>query len=948
MGKARRVLIGVVSLLVIMILTSFNTIINFITDYKWFTELGFEKVFLTKLMTQLKVGIPVFIIVTILVFLYLKSIKKDYYKKVNVSYEGISEKRINQIAFVGSLFIGFISSTSIAGNLWFDLLRFFNATNFNITEPIFNQDIAFYTFKYPVFSKIYIMLISFLVLLLAITGIFYVVMMTLRRPTLLEVNTEDELSKKRQINLNNWKKLLDIALRQLMIIGVIFFVVLGLGYFLKAYELLYSTRGVAYGASYTDIKVTLLKYRVIMILAFVSAVLLVVGAKKKKVRVALSGPALMIVVAIVGNLVAAAVQSYVVSPDEISKEKEYIDYNIKYTQQAYGLEDVEEREFEAAQGLTREDIENNEATISNIRINDYRPTRIVYNQKQGIRYYYDFFDIDVDRYDIDGKYRQVFLAPREINKGKISPDVLTFINQHIKYTHGYGIAMSPVNTVTAEGLPDMLIENIPPVTDVENLKVDRPEVYFGELTNDYIIVNTDEKEFDYPKGSSNVETLYEGNAGIKLGGLNKLLYAYKQRSLKMLLSGNINRDSKIVLNRNINERVRKIAPFIQYDSDPYIVLNDGKLYWMIDAYTVSSNYPYSEPIQDSNANYIRNSVKVVIDAYNGDVTYYIADENDPLIKTYEKIFPQLFTSMDNMPDGLKNHIRYPRVLFDIQANIYRKYHMEDSRVFYNQEDEWNIAHELYERTEQRIESNYLVMKLPEEDKEEFILSIPYTPKDKKNMTALLVGRNDGENYGDLIVYKFPKSKNVYGPMQIENKIDSNDKISKEFTLWSQQGSNVIRGNVLVIPIENSILYVEPIYLKADSENSLPEVKRVIVGYGDKIVMEPTLEEALDRIFGTDKKPTIPTRPDIDIPLEGDENVGSLIIRANDIFSRAQEAQRQGNWGEYGNLIKELERTLQSLNQLNNEKAPEENIEIEPDIEVETELDTEIEVEEDNQ
>jgi uncharacterized membrane protein (UPF0182 family) len=903
-----------------MISTSFNAIINFITEYKWFGELGFEKVFLTKLMTQLKIGIPVFIILTILIYLYLLSIKKDYYKKVNVVHSGISEKRVNQIALVGGAFISFIASTTLASNLWFDILRFFNSTDFKISEPIFNKDVSFYIFKYPVFTKIYYMLISFIVLLAIVTVIFYVIMMMLRRPTLIEVNSGEEFGP-RQLNLDNGKKIFEIALRQLVILGVVFFLVLGLGYYLRSYDLLYSLRGVVYGASYTDIKITLFKFRAIMIIAFISALLLAIGVKRKKLRLAITGPVIMIIISIVGNLIALGVQNYVVSPDEISKEREFIEYNIKYTQKAYGLENVEEKDFQAERALTLEDLNKNEETITNIRINDYRPTKLVYNQKQGIRHYYKFNNVDVDRYYIDGKYRQVFLSPRELDQGEIKEERQTFINKHLIYTHGYGIVMSPVNKITSEGLPEMLIKNIPPTTGTEGFEVERPEIYFGELTNDYIIVNTKEKEFDYPKGNSNVESTYGGNAGIKLSGINKLLYAYKQGSLKMLLSGNIDSESKIVLNRNIHDRVRKIMPYIEYDSDPYIVMDEGKLYWIIDGYTVSSNYPYSEPISDSKMNYIRNSVKVVIDAYNGDTTYYLADENDPIVKTYSKIFPQLFTSMDNMPAGLKSHIRYPQMLFDIQSDVYRIYHMEDPRVFYNQEDEWYIANEKYQNENQLIESNYLMMKLPDEEKEEFILSIPYTPKEKPNMTALLIGRNDGEHYGKLIVYKLPKSKNVYGPMQIENRIDSEPTISKEFTFWNQQGSSVIRGNLLTIPIENSLLYVEPIYLQADAKDSLPEVKRVIVAYGEKIVMEPTLEAALEKIFGKEEekpkpdipKPTEPTRPII--PDDDTTDVNELIIRANDVFERSTEAQRQGDWAEYGRLIEELKAILNRLNEL---------------------------------
>ncbi|WP_432666056.1 UPF0182 family protein [Wukongibacter baidiensis] len=917
MKSARKLIMGIIVVVALILITSFNTIISFITDYEWFNELGFDKVFLTKLMTQLKIGIPLFIVIILFTYLYLISIKKDYYRKVNVVYQGVEEKRINQMAFAGSLFVGFISSISASKNLWFDILRFTNSTGFNISDPIFNKDVSFYIFKYPLFQKLYFALTSFIVLIAVLTVVFYGAMMTLRRPVSVDNNEEIDIPNIRHINIDDVSKILDIAARQLIVIGFIFFTVLGLGYYLRTYELLYSTRGVVYGASYTDIKVTLLKYRIMMILSLISAFILVFGIKTRKLKLAVTGPVLMIAVSLLGNVATGLVQNYIVSPDEISKEKQFIEHNIAFTQKGYGLEAVAEKEFPALENLTKEDLEKNQDTLTNVRINDYRPSELVYNQKQGIRYYYNFNDVDVDRYYVDGKYRQVFISARELDQTKIREEVLTFINRQLKYTHGYGVVMSPVNKITTEGLPYMLIENIPPATEIEGFEIQRPEIYFGELTNDYVIVNTKEKEFDYPKGSSNVESTYGGSGGIKLNGINKLLFAYEQKSLKMLLSGNITSESRILLNRNINERIRKIMPYIQYDSDPYIVLSEGKLYWIIDGYTTSGNYPYSEPLSNSGINYIRNSVKVVIDAYNGKATYYVSDEKDPLINTYRKIFPQLFTAIENMPEDLKAHIRYPRVLFDIQSQIYRVYHMEDPQVFYNQEDEWDIADELYQSEEQPMESNYLVMKLPEEKNEEFVLTIPYTPKDKKNMTALFVGRNDKENYGQLVVYKLPKSKNIYGPMQIENKIDSDANISKELTLWSQKGSTVIRGNLLTVPIENSLLYVEPIYLKADSEDSLPEVKRVIVGYGEQIVMKPTFEEALEEIFGEVNEKQGLKSPQVETTIE-DGDLKGLIIKAKDVFDRSLEAQKIGAWAEYGRLIDELKVILEKLNRLNNE------------------------------
>ena len=908
MSASSKMLWAAIIVVLSVFIGSFNTIINFVTDYRWFQSLGYEKVFLTKLLTQLKVGIPVFVIGTVLVYFYLMTIKKDYYKKVSTVYSGVSEKKVNQIALGGALLVSFVASASVASNLWFDILRFFNSTDFNLQEPIFGRDISFYIFKYPLINQVYMMMTTLLLMLAILTVVFYFIMMSIRRPTLFETRESEIPFNPRNIDAGNLKKVFSIAARQLLVIGVIFFVVQGLGYILRAYELLYSSRGVVYGASYTDIHVTLLMYRILMAVSFAAAVMLFIGFRRKSLKLALTGPILLIVISIVGNIASAGVQSYIVSPDEISKETEYIEYNINYTQAAYNLGNIEEKTFAAETNLSIDDILANDETISNIRINDSRPAELVYNQKQGIRRYYEFNDVDVDRYNIDGKYTQLFVSGREMNQNKF--DNLTFINKHLKYTHGYGVAVSPVNVVTSEGLPELMVKNIPPETDIDILRIDRPEIYFGELTDDYIIVNTLEKEFDYPDGNENAETLYEGKAGVELGGLNKLLFAYKQKSLKMLLSGNITAESRIVIYRNITERIQKIAPYIQYDTDPYMVVSEGKLYWIVDGYTVSTNYPYSEPYSTNKINYIRNSVKVVVDAYDGAVAFYVADKEDPVVETLGKIFPTLFADMEEMPENLKSHIRYPQVLFNIQADVFRMYHMNDPRVFYNKEDEWDIASEKYETAEQQIEGTYLVMKLPGEEKEEFVLSLPYTPKTKQNMTALFVARNDGDVYGKLIIYKLPKNKNIYGPIQIENRIDQDDEISQQFTLWGQVGSNVIRGNLLTIPINQSILYVEPIYLQADTENSIPEVKRVIVAYGDQVVMEQTLEESLNKIFGTSSDGS-----DQEGVEEGD-TTSDLIIRATEIFKKAQEAQQNGNWSLYGVYLNQLENVLEKLNEIN--------------------------------
>ncbi|NLT47030.1 MAG: UPF0182 family protein, partial [Clostridiales bacterium] len=701
-------------------------------------------------------------------------------------------------------------------------------------------------------------------------------------------------------------------------LSVIFFLMVGVNFWLKQYQLLYSGTGVLYGAGFTDINVTLWVYRALIALSLVAAVTFVIGFQKKKVKMMLSVPLIMIILSVAGSGAAIMVQNLIVSPDEINKESPYLQNNITYTQYAYDLQDISIREFAASNTLTKEDILNNMGTISNIRINDFEPAEKFYNQAQNLRTYYQFNDVDVDRYMINGEYTQTFLSAREIDEMKIMNQ--PWLSKHLKYTHGYGITLSRVDKVTESGQPDMLIKDIPPVSAVDEIAIDRPEIYFGELTNNYIITNTDEMEFDYPSGDTNVYNTYEGDAGIHLNLLNRVMFAIREQSLKILVSNNIDSNSKILIHRNIKERVEKIAPFLSYDADPYIVTVDGKLYWMMDAYTYSSYYPYSEPFSpESSVNYIRNSVKVVVDAYNGDANFYLVDNDDPIANTLKKIYPKLFKDFEEMPEGLQKHIRYPNMLFTIQAGIYTKYHMNDVEVFYQSEDKWEISQEIYGIEPQSMTPNYYIMKMPGETEEEFINSIPYTPYGKKNMTGLLIARNDGENYGELVLFRLPKSKIVYGPMQIEGFIDQQTDISKEFSLWNSAGSSYTRGNMFVIPIEDSLVYVEPIYLEA-TNSSLPEVKRVIIYYNDRIAYEPTLAQALDTMFGAgsgsplngdDEEPG--TETPTETPGEGVSDTDALIRSAVEAYNNAVAAQERGDWAAYGTYLNELESYLNKLN-----------------------------------
>lgn len=966
--KKRKKSPGIVLLVLIILAGLFVSLIGFFTDFLWFKEMNYVSVFFTKLFTQLKIGVPTFVIITLLAFLYLKVLKRGYVKKVQ-SNDVVNEKVLNRIALGLSAIFGALISTTVASNLWFEILQYLNSTDFKVSDPLFGNDVSFYIFKLQFITGLNSMGLGLIVAFSILTFIFYMALLSFRKPQFFE-NTQSEtenvyeendnvrqgnfgkknfggpfgdifdklnetigghgninksFKKKNQFDNNNFKQLLGIASKQIIVLGVLFFLMIGVNFMLKQYTLLFTNSGgVVYGAGFTDVKVTLWVYRALMVLSVVAAIAFAVGIARKKYRVILTVPVLMIAIGFVGAGAAVLVQNLIVSPDEINKESAYLKNNIKYTQMAYDLQDVTVKPFAASKNLSKQDILNNMETISNIRINDYDPAKKFYGQTQSIRRYYSFKDVDVDRYFVNGEYTQTFLAAREINEGEIGQQ---WLNTHLKYTHGYGITLSRVDEVTASGQPDMLVSGIPPVSQIDEINITRPEIYFGELTNNYILTNTNEKEFDYPNGDKNEYTKYVGNAGIKLNLLNRVLFAIREQSLKLLVSTNITDDSKIIINRNIEERVQKIMPYLQYDGDPYIVTADGKIYWMIDAYTVSKSYPYAEPFTEYGHNYLRNSIKVVIDAYNGDTLFYLVDDKDPIATTYKKIYPELFKDFKDMPENLQSHIRYPKKLFNIQANVYKRYHMNDVNVFYQGEDLWDIANEIYGTEEVTISPNYYIMKLPGETNAEFVNTIPYTPKNKKNMTGLLIARNDGENYGKLVLYKLPKDRNIYGPMQVEAQIDQNTEISKEFSLWNSSGSTYSRGNLFVIPIEQSLLYVEPVYLEA-TNSSIPEVKRVIVAYGDKIAYEETLSEALDSLFGnnstikgtgngTDTGEQIPTTPE-------QMSVADLINKANTEFELAQNAQKNGDWAGYGEHITALEKYLRLLapNEQNTE-TPEE-------------------------
>lgn len=921
-------------MVIVVILVLLIGCAGFLTNWMWFDSLGYEKVFWTKFLSQLEIGVPVFLAAMLLVRIYLKSLKKHYFIEVE-SHEIPDEKRLNKISWGMSVVFGLLVGLTAGASTWMDFRQFANATSFGLKDPLFHLDISFYVFKLAFLTKANNIVLGIVVGVVIITLLYYGILMTVRTPDMFEREPEGpetsgenaipftrkyrkKPSEKRTLDLNNDNmiQLLHIASGKLTLLGIIFYLMVAMDFLMRQFDLLHVHTGAVYGAGFTDVNVKLWVYRLIMVLSIVGAVTLCHHMHRKEPKKLVRIPIAIVAVGLLGGVVSFAVQNLLVSPDEINKESKYLERNISYTRHAYGLDNIKVEEFPAEQNLNQQAIRDNSQTITNIRINDYEPVQDFYNQTQSIRQYYDFNDVDIDRYNIDGEQTQTYLAAREINESKISS---TWINRHLKYTHGYGAAVSRVDAVTASGQPDIIVKNIPPESEAKDIDITRPEIYFGELTNDYVIVNTDEQEFDYPNGNENSYSTYKGKAGIKLNLLNRILFSVREGSMKLLVSSNVNSDSRIIINRNIKDRVEKLMPYLSYEKDPYMTVVNGKLYWIVDAYTTSSYYPYSEPYSGEvgSTNYIRNSVKVVVDAYNGDTTFYVVDQDDPVARTYQKIYPTLFKDVKEMPEGIRKHIRYPNSLLKIQAGVYTKYHMDQVKVFYQDEDLWDIAHQIYGTEEKEMDPSYFIFELPDEKKAEFINMIPFTPKSKQNMTAIMMARNDGNRYGQLLVYKFPKNKTVYGPMQIEAQIDQNTEISKEFSLWNSSGSKYRRGDLFVIPINNSIMYVEPVYLEA-SNQAIPEMKRVIVAYGDKIAYESTLEDALADLFGEDENggQSQSASASSGKNNSGKSNTKELIQKANEAYENAVNAQKSGNWKKYGDYLDDLEKYLNQLEDRN--------------------------------
>lgn len=936
------------ALIVVLFLTWWG--ITVYPDWLWFEKLHFSSVFWTMLLSKLGIGLGIWLLLVVVISLNLytagrskrrfRQIPGNESKPDYLAQLGLSGKSADLLLLMLALIISL--SIAVKGSLRWDMvLRFFHQQPFGSSDPIFNNDIGFYVFSLPFYVFVQKGLLAIFVFSAIVTVIWYL------KSSAIQATRINEFiqSGGKQVAIPK----IDIepsAIRHLIFLGGILVLLLAWGYRLQMFGLLYSTKGAAFGAGYTDVHVRIVSYWVLIVLSLVFAGVLFMNAHRTRTKLIwFSGGIWLIMILLLTSVLPAVVQKVVVKPNELTKESPYIDYNIKNTRKAYNLNKIQEVGFPVADTLTLQDISSHKDTIQNIRIWDERPLLQTYNQLQSIRLYYDFIDVDVDRYHIKKSYRQVMLSARELSVNKLPPQAKTWVNRHLIYTHGYGLAESLVNKVTREGLPDLIIKDLPPIIEYE-LKIDHPEIYYGEMTDEYVLVKTKTKEFDYPKGDKNVYSDYQGTGGVSINSfVKRLLFSIEFLDPQILFTTYLKPDSRIMYNRRIDRRARVIAPFLDFDADPYLVVSGGRIYWIQDAYTTSDMYPYSSRsivYGNKRLNYIRNSVKISIDAYNGDVTFYMMDEKDPLVRTYSSMFPRLFKPFNKMPEDLKKHIRYPKDLLKIQSDIYRTYHMKDVQVFYNQEDLWQIPDEIYASSRQKMEPYYIIIRLPEEEEEEYILMLPFTPSKKDNMIAWLAARCDMPDYGNLIVYKLPKEKLVFGPMQIEARIDQQTQISKEMTLWGQRGSNVIRGNLLAIPIQDTFIYVEPIYLEAKPSESqpaplavqqgretarsrtretgvssgvispgsaaLPELKRVIVSFGNRVTMEENLERALFSVLGQE----VPAgEPAIQASVRVPERAASA-TSALEHFNKAREFLRKEDWSAYGKELKILENMLNEM------------------------------------
>jgi uncharacterized membrane protein (UPF0182 family) len=876
--------------------------VEFYTDWLWFVEVGYEQVFLRSLTVQGLVTAGVGLLALALIggnaLLAMRSLRPRPF--LVATPQGpqtitIDPATLRPLVLLAAAAVALMTGL-FAGGHWDMWLYYIYGTPFGKADPILGRDIGFYVFALPLLEHLHGLLLFLFLVMIATAAVAYV------------LGGEAALHPTRGV----WVS--PAATRHIGGLAAGLLLVLAFGAWLQVPGLLTLRSGVVWGASYVDVHARMPALRALAAAGIIGAAIAVWAAlsQRRLLRLVLAG-APYVIVAIAGPVYAAVIQRFVVAPNEQVRETPFITHNIHATRAAFALDQVMERPLSGEAHLTRADLERNAATIENVPLWNDRPLLDTFGQLQEIRTYYDFFAVDNDRYTIDGKYRQIMLSARELNSQSLPSR--TWINERLTFTHGYGLTLGPVNEVTREGLPVLFIRDLPPVSTAD-LQVTQPAIYYGELPNDHVFVNTRTEEFDYPRGDDNVFATYKGEGGVALSNaFRRLMFAIRFRSTDTFFSPNLSSSSRVMLYRRIAERVERIAPFLEYDPDPYLTISGGRLVWMQDVYTTSDRYPYSTQIRG--VNYIRNSVKVTIDAYHGTTTFHVIDPTDPVAQTVGKMFPGLLRPLETMPEDLRTRLRYPQQIFAMQAAMFATYHMLNPAVFYNREDQWEVPTFDVGGQPQAMHPYYTIMKLPGEAGPEYIQMLPFTPRQKDNLAAWMVARSDGANYGKLAVFQFPKQTVIFGPKQVAARISQDQVIAPQITLWNQQGSEVIQGTLLVIPIEESLIYIRPLYLRA-AGGSIPELKRVIVAYQNQIVMEETLDASLERIFPGGRRPApAPVSPSTtgpEKPASASEapDIAALAAQARDHYQRALQAQREGNWALYGEEIRKLGEVLDKI------------------------------------
>lgn len=869
--------------------------IGFLMEYWQIKEINpeFTSVFFTnikaKILTAAAAFLISFAILTVNIFVLRKCVVLKY-----MQAEFLKKKWPYVII---SAVLAFFASSIAGGDLYIKLLAALNGESFNIADSLFSRDVGYYIFIRPFLVSVIDGIKGFFLLQIIVMALIYY--FTFAK--------------------NGYKNLKEIIMTQkgafihVLINVLVVFVLIMLSYRFTAEGLLYGnfTSDALVGAGYVETNILATYYTIAPFIILAVIVLAIIFLYRSKYLAVLLVVAVVPVSSFIVNITGMLVTSFVVSPNERNVQSEYIEKNINATLEGFNLTNVKDVEYAITNNITQADINDNSNEIDNIRITDFNSSLTAYNQLQYFRKYYKFNDIDVVPYEVDGELNAIFMSAREMNKDNVDEPAQSYANRMFRYTHGYGVVASPINKVTQEGQPQFIIRDIPPVSDEGFPEIAQPRIYYGELTNDYVVVGGGNKELDYSEGLTDVEFTFDGQTGVEMTPLKRLLFAAYYRDYRMLFSSNINSQSKLLINRNIMKRVQMAAPFLSYDSDPYIIIaDDGTLKWIIDGYTTSSNYPYAQRYEG--INYIRNSVKVIVDAYTGDMKFYVIDENDPIIRTYRNVYPNLFAEGE-LPSEVVEHITVPEYIFKMQRAVYQRYHVKDAGQFYDKADVWSVATEKYADSDIEVEPYFNVMKLTEDGEEELVLTTPFVLYGKYNMVGFLMTRTTKEHYGEMVLYRMPKNTTVYGSMQIENRIDNDPEISREMTLWNSGGSTVIRGNLLVVPFKNSILYVEPVYITTQNSSSLPELKRIIVAYKDSIAMEDSLEASLAKVINAEGVSGVTTEnetvtPDAPVVTDTSDKIKNVI----ESYDKFRQASKDNDWRKMGESLEELDGFINDL------------------------------------